>query len=79
MPALLEDRLYRHVMKSFRPPPSLVPSDGMTTPLFVFGDEYGTMPVKDNDGPFLAAVVAMRSRQWVLRSEGGGDVCSMPR
>jgi hypothetical protein len=33
----------------------------MTTPLFVFGDEYGTMPVKDNDGPFLAAVVAMRS------------------
>jgi hypothetical protein len=33
----------------------------MHTSLFVFGDEYGTMPVKDDDGPFLVATVALRA------------------
>lgn len=33
----------------------------MSRQLFVFGDEYGTMPVNDDDGPFLAATVAVRA------------------
>ena len=30
----------------------------MTT-LYIFGDESGTMPVNDNDKPFVAATVAV--------------------
>jgi hypothetical protein len=32
----------------------------MAGTLFIFGDEFGTMPVEDNDGPFLAAALAIR-------------------